>query len=111
MRHEYGGRTDAVPHPAQQLLSYTHRFSARGRRARCRCGGTLSRAVLLPPRHAVRRLHRPAAEERQRLPLPGAGRGEDRPSWRVVERRDRRSQRISRRRVHHQWKPRGFLQL
>ena len=45
MRHEYGGRTDAVPHPAQQLLSYTHRFSARGRRARCRCGGTLARAL------------------------------------------------------------------
>jgi len=45
MRHEHGGRTDAVPHPAQQLLSYTHRFSARGRRARCRCGGTLARAL------------------------------------------------------------------
>ena len=75
MRHEHGGRTDAVPHPAQQLLSYTHRFSARGRRARCRCGGTLARALLLPPRHAVRRLHRPAAEERQRLPLPGARQG------------------------------------
>jgi hypothetical protein len=76
MSHEHGGRTDAVPHPAQQLLSYpTRTVSEPGAGGHAVAVVAHWHSALLPPRHAVRRLHRPAAEERQRLPLPGARQG------------------------------------
>ena len=62
-------RTDAVPHPTSSTAAPTRTAApgAGGHAVDCGLWWHAARA-LLPRRHTVRHLHRPAAEERQRLP-------------------------------------------